>query len=92
MHEKKHQEILPNSQQSQGKRYIFPSIFISFLINNRTICQVAVLIHDFPHLNYGDDAATVTASHGKSWSITLNGVCEVHNHHIISAKTYYYTN
>lgn len=38
--------------------------------------KVAVLIHDFPHLNtpgVDDD------SHGKSWSITLNGTCTVLN-------------
>ena len=39
--------------------------------------KVAVLIHDFPHLNLEDDANAVAACHGKSWSITLNGFCEV---------------
>jgi len=35
--------------------------------------KVAVLVHDFPHLQ-GNDTEDI---HGKSWSITLNGTCQV---------------
>ena len=48
-------------------------IFISFLgqiVNNP---KVAVLIHDFPHL---DETTSTDTGHGKQWSITLNGVVE----------------
>lgn len=34
--------------------------------------KVAVLIHDFPHLEQESGG-----HHGKSWSITLNGTCKV---------------
>lgn len=40
---------------------------------------VAVLIHDFPHLQDANDQ-----NHGKSWSVTLNGKCEVHRKLIVN--------
>lgn len=38
--------------------------------------RVAVLIHDFPHLNNENAEVSTDLTHGKSWSITLNGICE----------------
>lgn len=37
--------------------------------------KVAVLIHDFPNIEIPVPA--VAENHGKSWSITLNGLCKV---------------
>ncbi len=40
--------------------------------------KVAVLIHDFPHLNnIPANQDNFEALHGKSWSITLNGTSNV---------------
>lgn len=39
--------------------------------------QVAVLVHDFPHLNYQEANEPEKPVHGKSWSITLNGSCQI---------------
>jgi hypothetical protein len=43
----------------------------SHLVKNS---KVAVLIHDFPNLHTPDVA---DESHGKTWSITLNGSCTI---------------